>query len=69
MNRSKIWATSSFILIFVWIGLMITATPVISSAKDKPIELKFAVLESAQAARSKYGHDVWADMVNKGRLR
>ncbi len=65
MKRSKIHAKSSFILIFVWIGLMITATPLISLAQDKPIELKFAVLESAQSARSKYGHDVWADMVNK----
>jgi len=72
MNRSKIWATSSFILIFVWIGLMITTTPLISFAKDKPIELKLAVNESAQAARSKYGHNVWADMVNqagKGKVK
>ena len=63
MKRSSLWNVSSIFIVFVWIGLLITATPVISFAK--PIELKFAVLESAQSARSKHGHDAWAAMVNK----
>ena len=63
MKKSNIWAVSSIFIVFVWIGLLITATPIISFAK--PIELKYAILEGSQAARTKHGHVVWADMINK----
>lgn len=72
MKNSKLMVLSSLCLIFVWVGLLIGITPLPSLAADKPIELKFAVLESAQSTRSKEGHDKWAAMVNeagKGKVK
>jgi len=58
------------ILVFL-IGAVFLTSPVFASAA-KPIELKFAVLESAQSSRSRNGHAVWAAKINeasKGKLK
>ncbi len=55
----------SFILI------MMLSLPFQITAADKPIDLKYAVLESAWSARGVHGHKGWADKVNaasKGKL-
>ncbi|MBW2065684.1 MAG: TRAP transporter substrate-binding protein [Deltaproteobacteria bacterium] len=65
MRRSKL--CRSIILSFTYLVAAITllTIPRYSMAKDRVIELKYAVLESAQSARTVYGHAPWAKMLEK----
>jgi TRAP-type C4-dicarboxylate transport system substrate-binding protein len=64
MKKSKKLVLSGLFVLVVFTGTILFTSPVFASAA-KPIELKYAILEGSQSARTKYGHEVWADMINK----
>ena len=64
MKKTIIWTIGGIFFISIWAALIFSASPTMASSA-KPIELKYSVTEGAQSARYKYGHAIWAQMVEK----
>ncbi len=63
MKNNSLFKKTGGMICVIFMVLTIGASNV--WAADKPVELKFAVLEGTKAARTIYGHQNWADAVEK----